>query len=113
MGRRVQHHRNHRLGQRLPFMLARCNHSAELAHDRVKGIVHGHAHRHRGVDRCLLRLGPHPLLADLLVAGTPAAVTLAATAPSVHHRLPGPAPPACIPNQVAKATPARLTIVVR
>ena len=54
---------------------------------------------------------PHTF--SLNVAGTPAAVTLAATAPSVHHRLSGPAPPACMPNQVAKATPARLTIVVR
>jgi hypothetical protein len=41
-------------------------------------------------------------------AGTPAAVTLAATAPSVHQARPAVAAPACIPDQVARATPARL-----
>ena len=36
------------------------------------------------------------------------AVTLAATAPSVHQARPVVAAPACIPDQVARATPARL-----
>ena len=114
VGRRVKHHRNHRLGQRLSFVLARRSHAAKLTHDRVKSVIHGHTHRHRRIDRCPLRFGPHPFLADLLIGwGTPAAITLAATAPSVHQRLPGTPAPACIPNHVARATPARLMTVVR
>jgi hypothetical protein len=67
MGRRVQHHRDHRPGQRLPLMLAPRSHAAKLTHDRVKSVIHGHAHRHRRIDRGPLRPGPHPLLADLLI----------------------------------------------
>jgi hypothetical protein len=46
-------------------------------------------------------------------AGTPAAVTLASTAPRAHHPRPAGAEPACMPNHVAKATAARLMAVVR
>jgi hypothetical protein len=37
-------------------MLARRSHAAKLTHDRVKSVIHGHAHRHRCVDRSPLRL---------------------------------------------------------
>jgi hypothetical protein len=57
-------------------------------------------------------MGKLPLGA-LAGAGTPAAVTLAATAPSVHHSRPVTAAPAIMPVQVATATAARLMPVVR